>query len=148
MIVLHARLWTPELRAEREAVVLVKSLFANPLFVKRQVLETIRNDATIREEVRQRALELAERVHLDDIVDAKAWYYATDGGGVFVKTRDGWVERRASGGNSYFAEIEHTDNILVLFDSLRNMIVKLHNDHMECSTNRQDWNRLHQGEWR
>lgn len=143
-----ARPWTPELRAEREAVTIVRTLFANPLNVKKHCLEAIRNDATIREEVRQKALELAERVHLEEIVDSKAWFYAANGGGVFIKTRTGWVERNARTPRFDFVEINHTDKVVELLDRSRNISVRLHDDHCELSTNQKDWTRLYEGEWR
>ena len=128
---------------------MVRSLFANPVNLKRHVLETIRNDATIGEDIRQKSLALAERFHLDEIVDAKAWYYTTnDGDRVFVKTRDGWVERGTSGTRYDFAEVSRTADIVELLDRSRNLSVRLHNDHMEWSTNKQDWHLSHQGEWR
>ena len=67
---------------------------------------------------------------------------------MFVKTLGGWVERRAEGHNSYFAEVENKDDIVVIFDASRNMSVRLHSDHMEWSNNKKAWNRLHPGEWK
>ena len=53
------RPWTPELKAEQEALGLLRFLCAKRP-AKEQLIESIRGDATISEPVRRRALELAE----------------------------------------------------------------------------------------
>ena len=55
-----ARDLTPELRVEREAVGLLNFLFNNSL-PKREVVERVKRDQTISEEVRKKALEFAEQ---------------------------------------------------------------------------------------
>jgi WD40 repeat protein len=55
-----ARPWTPEVAAEREAVGLLDFLFARPLR-KADVMDYLENSRTHRPQVRQKALELAER---------------------------------------------------------------------------------------
>ncbi len=55
-----ARPWTPELRAEQEALSLVR-FYSTPAISKDQLLACIRADATLREPVRERALEFARQ---------------------------------------------------------------------------------------
>jgi hypothetical protein len=55
-----ARPWTPEVAVEREALGLLDFLFARPLR-KADVLDYLANSGTHRPQVRQKALELAER---------------------------------------------------------------------------------------
>ena len=54
-----ARPWTAELRAEREMLSLLRFLCANPI-EKETLVQRIREDETISDVVRQRALEIAE----------------------------------------------------------------------------------------
>ena len=58
MKVWDARPWAPELRADQQAVSLIRFLQAKPL-AKAALLDAIAAEATISEPVRQRALELA-----------------------------------------------------------------------------------------
>src|SRR5262249_8210815 len=53
---------TPEVRADREALALLEFLFTKPLR-KVDILDYLRNYATIEPQVQQRALSLAERYH-------------------------------------------------------------------------------------
>ena len=53
-----ARLWTPELRAEQQAISLLRFLFGQGLS-KEDVLKTIAADQTINDSVRQLATQFA-----------------------------------------------------------------------------------------
>src|SRR5207248_448212 len=55
-----ARLMTPPVRAEREALALVEFLFGQPL-LKADVIESLRDNQAISDVVRRRALALAQR---------------------------------------------------------------------------------------
>ena len=55
-----ARPWTPELRAEQEALSLVR-FYSTPPISKDELLARIRADATVSEPVRERALEFARQ---------------------------------------------------------------------------------------
>ena len=66
VLVWDAREVTPELRVEREAVSLLRFLF-NKRLPKREVMERVKADQTISEEVRRKALEMAE--HYRDKTD-------------------------------------------------------------------------------
>ena len=55
-----ARPWTPELRAEQEALSLVR-FYSMPPISKDELLARIRADATVSELVRERALEFARQ---------------------------------------------------------------------------------------
>jgi tetratricopeptide (TPR) repeat protein len=61
ILVWDARPLTPELRVEREALDLVRYLCNERLFLPEQVREAIRQDQTLSDAVRQKALVLAER---------------------------------------------------------------------------------------
>jgi WD40 repeat protein len=62
IIVWDARPLIPEVATEGEALAVVGSLFARPL-TKADVIEYVRNSPTIRPQVREQALALAERYH-------------------------------------------------------------------------------------
>ena len=55
-----ARPWTPELRAEQEALSLVR-FYSTPPISKDELLTRIRADATVSEPMRERALEFARQ---------------------------------------------------------------------------------------